>query len=330
MGWTELSSTNIQENIHLFFDRMNLESQNVDQKTKLTLHPEMGEGYVRRFLPRYDMEVVVSDYTFYRSQSISLSTKSPMVELNFCLKGERGISVQGKEHQLLPGLCSLQFISEVEARFEYVGNEPFYMLGIGIPVSTFHHFMEESNGQRSIEFGQVLGKQSFRIFQEKLSPAASVALQRVMQYVAKPGTKKIEMETGVLGLLSMAFQSFLLDSETASVPLSKRDKEKIAQARVIMLECMVDPPSLPELSRMIGLNDYKLKTGFKAMFGTTVFGYLREKRLEKALFLLQQGEMNVTETSSAIGYTNTSYFAEAFREKYGVNPSVFVRRSSNR
>lgn len=150
MGWTELSSTNIQENI-LFFDRMNLESQNVDQKTKLTLHPEMGEGYVRRFLPRYDMEVVVSDYTFYRSQCISLSTKSPMVELNFCLKGERGISVQGKEHQLLPGLCSLQFMSEVEARFEYVGNEPFYMLGIGIPVSTFHHFMEESNGQLSLE-----------------------------------------------------------------------------------------------------------------------------------------------------------------------------------
>lgn len=54
MGWTELSSTVIQENFHLFFDRMNLESQNMDQKTNLTLHPEMGEGYVRRFLPRYE------------------------------------------------------------------------------------------------------------------------------------------------------------------------------------------------------------------------------------------------------------------------------------
>ncbi|MFS0553916.1 helix-turn-helix transcriptional regulator [Brevibacillus sp. 179-C9.3 HS] len=325
-----MSSAGIQENIHLFFDRMNLEPQSVDRKTHMTLHPEIGEGYVRRILPRYDMEIVVSDYTFYREHSISLSTKSPMVELNVCLKGERGIRVQGKEHQLLPGLCSLQFMSEVEARLEYAGNKPFYMLGIGIPVSTFHHFMEESNGERSIEFGQVLGKQSFRIFQEKLSPAAFVALQRVMQSVSKPGTKKIELETGVLGLLSMAFQSFLLDSDTASIPLSKRDKEKITQAREIMLECMADPPSLPELSRMISLNDYKLKAGFKAMFGTTVFGYLREKRLEKALYLLEQGEMNVTETSSAIGYTNTSYFAEAFREKYGLNPSVFVRRSSSR
>lgn len=91
-----------------------------------------------------------------------------------------------------------------------------------------------------------------------------------------------------------------------------------------------DPPSFPALSRKIGLNDYKLKAGFKAMFGTTVFGYLREKRLEKALLLLQQGEMNVTETSSAVGYSNTSYFAEGFREKYGVNPSAFARRSSNR
>lgn len=55
--------------------------------------------------------------------------------------------------------------------------------------------------------------------------------------------------------------------------------------------------TLIELSRLIGLNDYKLKKGFKEMFGTTVFGYLREKRLEKAFHLLQEGTMNVTECS---------------------------------
>lgn len=52
---------------------------------------------------------------------------------------------------------------------------------------------------------------------------------------------------------------------------------------------MAEPPSLLELSRLIGLNDYKLKTGFKEMYGTTVFGYLREQRLEKAYRLLMEG-----------------------------------------
>ncbi|GGG88660.1 hypothetical protein GCM10010918_54090 [Paenibacillus radicis (ex Gao et al. 2016)] len=95
-----------------------------------------------------------------------------------------------------------------------------------------------------------------------------------------------------------------------------------------MLERMTDPPTLIELSRMIGLNDCKLKTGFKALYGTTVFGYLREKRLEKAFQLLQQGTLNVTETSHAVGYSNSSYFSEAFRDKYGVNPGKIIHHSS--
>ncbi|MNI64355.1 Regulatory protein PchR [compost metagenome] len=80
---------------------------------------------------------------------------------------------------------------------------------------------------------------------------------------------------------------------------------------------------------MIRLNDYKLKVGFKDMYGSTVFGYLRDQRLEKAFLLLQQGNMNVNETSCAVGYSNSSYFAEAFRDKYGVNPGEFVRGSSS-
>lgn len=117
--------------------------------------------------------------------------------------------------------------------------------------------------------------------------------------------------------------------ERRSPVLSKNEMQKIRQARELILEGMADPPTLIELSRMIGLNDYKLKVGFKGMYGTTVFGYLREKRLEKALQLLQQGNMNVYETLLAVGYSNPSHFAQAFRGKYGVLPGSLVRRSYN-
>ncbi|WP_249664415.1 helix-turn-helix transcriptional regulator, partial [Lysinibacillus sp. D4B1_S16] len=74
---------------------------------------------------------------------------------------------------------------------------------------------------------------------------------------------------------------------------------------------------LMELSRLIGLNDFKLKKGFKEMYGTTVFGYLREKRLEQASLLLQNGTMNVMEVANAVGCSNPSHFAEVRKEKYG-------------
>jgi AraC family transcriptional regulator, transcriptional activator of the genes for pyochelin and ferripyochelin receptors len=53
-----------------------------------------------------------------------------------------------------------------------------------------------------------------------------------------------------------------------------------------MQQQFMAPPSLLELSRQIGLNDYKLKLGFKQLFGNTVFGYVWEQRMQQARFLL--------------------------------------------
>ena len=42
---------------------------------------------------------------------------------------------------------------------------------------------------------------------------------------------------------------------------------------------MDDPPSLVELARKVGINDYKLKVGFREVFGTTVYKYLHTHRM---------------------------------------------------
>ncbi|MFE6076651.1 hypothetical protein ACFVQB_19470 [Paenibacillus sp. NPDC057886] len=57
-----------------------------------------------------------------------------------------------------------------------------------------------------------------------------------------------------------------------------------------MQKRMEPPPSLLELSRLVGISDSKLKSGFKELFGTTVFGYLKEKRLDKARELLEMSK----------------------------------------
>ncbi len=68
-----------------------------------------------------------------------------------------------------------------------------------------------------------------------------------------------------------------------------------------------------------------LKRGFRQVFGTTVFGYLHHYRLEQARQLLEAGDMNITETAHAIGFADRSYFAAAFRKKFGLNPSRYLK-----
>lgn len=90
---------------------------------------------------------------------------------------------------------------------------------------------------------------------------------------------------------------------------------------------MEQPPSLLELSKLAGISDSKLKAGFKELFGTTVFGYLKEKRLEKAKELLEMERINVCDAAIMVGYSNPSHFAASFRERYGCNPRDWVIES---
>jgi AraC-like DNA-binding protein len=322
--------TDFHQNFNQFFDGLKLPRQQTNGSEQMPIHSQVGEGGFRRLVPRPDIELVISDFTFHRNRTTAFVTETAMVELNFCLQGTREISVEGVQHEFVPGSYSIQFMKEVGAAFNFKENEPYLMLGIGIPVPTFHRYMEEAGGKRAADFFQMLGHKSYRIFQGSIHPVASLLVQKIMRLAESRGTRNLEVECCVLELLSMSFQSSLIDGSSKPYKLPKYDVQKIHEARDIIIERMTEPPTLLELSRMIGLNDYKLKTGFKELYGTTVFAYLREQRLEKAFHLLRQGTMNVTETSNAVGYSNPSYFSEAFRDKYGVNPGKITRNSSVR
>jgi AraC-like DNA-binding protein len=82
-----------------------------------------------------------------------------------------------------------------------------------------------------------------------------------------------------------------------------------------------------ELARIVGINDCKLKAGFRQVFGTTVFGYLHDCRMERSRQLLEAGEMSVTEAARAVGFVSRGHFAAAFKRRFGVNPSAYVAQN---
>jgi len=82
-----------------------------------------------------------------------------------------------------------------------------------------------------------------------------------------------------------------------------------------------EPPSLRALARLFGTNDFKLKKGFRALFGTTVFGYVAARRLTVAHQLLTLPDESVQDVAARVGFTNPAHFATAFRRRFGLPPS---------
>jgi AraC family transcriptional regulator, transcriptional activator of the genes for pyochelin and ferripyochelin receptors len=138
-------------------------------------------------------------------------------------------------------------------------------------------------------------------------------------------TKSIYLEGKSLELIALKLKKLTENGQhtTKSDVLNKDDIERIHAAKAILIKNVNNPPSLIALARQVGLNDYKLKIGFHQVFGTTAFGYLHQYRMDLSSQLLLEGKMTIKEIAHAVGYANHSYFATAFRKRFGMNPKSY-------
>lgn len=106
---------------------------------------------------------------------------------------------------------------------------------------------------------------------------------------------------------------------------NETDREKIVQARDILLQRIGEPITIKELSRKVGTNECYLKKGFKELFGTTVFDFYQSQRMEHARYLLYEKGLSVTEVSVLLGYSSISHFSTAFKKHTGLKPCELLR-----
>ena len=160
----------------------------------------------------------------------------------------------------------------------------------------------------------------------RITPAQRQILQQILEWPYQGIARKLYLESKALELLALHFNQVILGSSKVSMPLKARDVDRIYEARDILIQNFITPPSLAELSRRVHLNELKLTKGFRQVFNTTVFGYLYDYRMEQACQLLQTGSLNIQEIARRVGYTSRSSFVAAFKKKFKVAPSLYLKR----
>ncbi len=148
------------------------------------------------------------------------------------------------------------------------------------------------------------------------------AVDKIFNNQYQGTTRMMFLKSQVTELLSHFFALLSnVENNGSGNGIKKQDREKLYQAREILSENIDTPPSLNELSKLIGLNDYKLKKNFKELFGVPVYKYLQNERLKKAHELLSSGDISIQEAAWYVGYESLSSFSSAFLKKFGFRPS---------
>ena len=62
----------------------------------------------------------------------------------------------------------------------------------------------------------------------------------------------------------------------------------------------------------------------KSLTGQSANRFIRIIRLKKAIKLMEEGELNISEITFKVGFTSPPYFTKCFKEEYGKTPSEFI------
>jgi AraC-like DNA-binding protein len=68
-----------------------------------------------------------------------------------------------------------------------------------------------------------------------------------------------------------------------------------------------------------------LSREFRNAYGESPYSYLMTRRIERAMALLRQGDMSVTDVCFAVGCSSLGTFSTRFTELVGVPPSAYKR-----
>jgi PAS domain S-box-containing protein len=132
---------------------------------------------------------------------------------------------------------------------------------------------------------------------------------------------------------------FLQLNETPSEPLDiKIEKDhsfRKADARLMqrvydyVLANLGGPlPSIKELARQFGTNDFKLKDGFRYFFQTSIYQFYTEQRLKRAYLMIEQTDIPLKNISFMNGFNSYPNFSKSFKKRFGFSPKELGRNKT--
>ncbi|MCF2505880.1 AraC family transcriptional regulator [Dyadobacter sp. CY107] len=261
---------------------------------------------------------------FTELSSFSSSSKTDVVRMHFGMRGNYSFDYKqlNKTFDLIGGHHNIMYSHD----FDMVVNNKTLELetfGIQFPKDLFIRFTEHSS-------------ESLRAFCENIIAGRSAILSDKWGTIDSPIQQVIQQiihcryadDLKKLFLLSKSIELLVLCADAAGASKTKKeifiknatDKEKIIAVRDLINDRVHCPPNLSEIAQFVGLNEYKLKRGFKETFNNTVFGYLTDQRLNLARQYLLDTQKTAAEIASQLGYATPQHFNNAFKKKFGITP----------
>lgn len=321
---------------HNNFDEMIQEgvvSVDLDETNALQIHVTKKIAnlkYVPIITPKFKVEDCSS--LFNKDISISYSSTKPMFTMHFQMGGAGAYGFRKKQIYFEGGQNNFGvFNLEQMDYLKIIGKVPSTSLEIHISQTALEDLANHYPKIIGIAYSNYLKGNTFLNNDQyrKTSSEMIHIISQIKHANLLGNAREIYVEAKVLELLALQIQqdsTLLLDTNKNQCK-SIDDIEKIHEAKRLLLLDLNQTLTIPQLSKHVGINECKLKYGFKKVYNQTVYECLFDHKMNLARKLLLDTNKTVAEIAFVCGYGNPSNFIAGFRKKYGVSPKEFRNRA---
>ena len=249
-----------------------------------------------------------------------------------CLGGESRFRLKGgkeSSHRISPGVHTTYFTPDCSGVCEIKPHEKQVTVGLQIDPELFQELLASDPRYKCVSGPLASPRRDCPfVLESGISPQMHAVAEEILRCPYKGVVKNLFLESKAMELLYLQFNRLMQCKQPCERPCLKRcDMEKLEEARRVLIESLKTPPTLDGLSRKVGLNTFKLKQGFKELYGATVFEYYRCHKIKEAKKLIEEKQMSVKETAWEMGYSNVSKFIQTFKRETGLTPGQVARLS---
>lgn len=263
------------------------------------------------------------DVTVEKDYIIDVSHDFPLFKLHFEIQGSnhyKPSNTLSKELYIESGHYNLFYFPQVNGQLIFKTKRR-KTLEIKFTEAYIKRIIGKDFKQSLVDFGEKLSKKQPFVLWENSQPI-SLELQDFISHIYNckytGNIKKAYLEAKIMEMLIVLLAS-TNDKKTVNEP-TKADKQKITLLESYIRKNLDKNITISELSTIAGLNTSKLKQSFKSMYSTTIFKYITDLKMQKAIVLIRNKQLPIAQVAFEVGYKNPQHFTVAFKKKFGVLP----------
>jgi AraC-like DNA-binding protein len=294
--------------------------------------PEL--GYLISYSRENYYNLGIADYTIPKDFSLSFDNPELLMRFGLVYKGVTKFKL--KDNPVSSFSPSSFFVIEKDLNGTQVWKSGQHYHGTEITIYE-RYFTEviKPNFPNTIDFDSLIKNYTYTYLPLEITDI----VRRLQGLTYENALNKIYLEAKILECIAILVNEVKKHPENAFtsqinygnirigsnriLKLTASDIHAIQKAHDIISENYSNPPGIVSLSKMVFLNEQKLKSGFKKHYHMSIGEYTNHVRMTIAANLLSTTDFSVESISKKVGYDYSSNFAKMFKSIYGKTPLQF-------